>query len=57
MTIICYCSLCQAIGVAVTVTRGCVGVWNILTGKLLDKLAYNTLGAIVTHAKITTDGK
>jgi len=50
-------SLCQAIGVAVTVTRGSVGVWDILTGKLLDKLAYNTLGAIVTHAKITTDGK
>jgi len=57
MKFVCHYSLCQTIGVAVTVTRGCVGVWNILTGKLLDKLAYNTLGAIVTHAKITTDGK
>ena len=50
-------SLCQKIGIAVTVTRGCVGVWNVLTGKLLDKLAYNVLGAIVTQAQITTEGK
>ena len=50
-------SLCQKIGVAVTVTRGCVGIWNVLTGKLLDKLAYNVLGAIVTRAQITTDGR
>jgi hypothetical protein len=41
----------------VTVTRGCVGVWHILTGKLMDKLAYNALGAIVTHALITQDGR
>lgn len=40
-----------------TVTRGCVGIWHILTGKLMDKLAYNALGAIVTHAVITTDGR
>lgn len=50
-------SLCQTMGIAVTVTRGCVGVWHILTGKLMDKLAYNSLGAIVTHAVITKDGK
>ena len=50
-------SLCQTTGVAVTVTRGCVGVWHILTGKLMDKLAYKSLGAIVTHALITKDGK
>ncbi|XP_046458040.1 NACHT and WD repeat domain-containing protein 2-like isoform X2 [Daphnia pulex] len=50
-------SLCQTTGVAVTVTRGCVGVWHILTGKLMDKLAYNALGAIVTHALITQDGR
>nr|CAH0110233.1 unnamed protein product [Daphnia galeata] len=50
-------SLCQTTGVAVTVTRGCVGVWHILTGKLMDKLAYNALGAIVTHALITKDGR
>jgi hypothetical protein len=43
--------------VAVTVTRGCVGVWHILTGKLMDKLAYNALEAIVTHALITQDGR
>lgn len=50
-------SLCQKLSLAVTVTRGCVGVWNVLTGKLLDKLAYNVLGAIVTQAQITAEGK
>lgn len=42
---------------AVTVTRGCVGVWEIRSGRLLSKLADNHLGAIVTHAEITPDGK
>ena len=38
-------------------TRNCIGVWNILTGKLLSKLANSTHGAICTHAVITTTGK
>lgn len=40
-----------------TVTRGCVGVWEIRSGRILSKLADNHLGAIVTHAEITPDGK
>ncbi|XP_034936822.1 NACHT and WD repeat domain-containing protein 2 [Chelonus insularis] len=52
-------SLCLAedCDLAVTVTRGCVGVWNIQSGKLLSKLADSPLGAIVTFASITHDGK
>jgi WD40 repeat protein len=42
---------------AATVTRGCVGIWDINTGKLIQQLADNLLGAIVTHALITPDGK
>lgn len=42
---------------AVTVTRGCVGVWEIRTGRLLSKLADSPLGAIVTHAEITPDSR
>ncbi|XP_039442775.1 NACHT and WD repeat domain-containing protein 2 [Culex pipiens pallens] len=42
---------------AVTVTRGCVGVWEIRTGRLLSKLADSPLGAIVTHAIVTPDGR
>lgn len=42
---------------AATVTRGCVGVWEIRSGRLLSKLADSHLGAIVTHAEITPDGK
>lgn len=38
-------------------TRGCVGVWEIRSGRLLSKLADSHLGAIVTHAAITADGK
>lgn len=44
-------------GLAVTVTRSCVGVWEIRSGHLLSKLADSHLGAIVTHAEITSDGK
>lgn len=50
-------SLSQDLGLAVTATRNCVGVWNLRTGKLLTKLADSPLGAIVTHALITPDGK
>lgn len=44
-------------GLAVTVTRSCVGVWEIRSGHLLSKLADSHLGAIVTHAEITPNGK
>ncbi|XP_052126754.1 NACHT and WD repeat domain-containing protein 2, partial [Frankliniella occidentalis] len=49
--------VCQAAGVAVTVTRGCVGVWDLRVGRLLTRLADSPLGAIVTHAAITQDGR
>lgn len=42
---------------AATVTRSCVGVWEIRSGRLISKLADSRLGAIVTHAEITPDGK
>ncbi|XP_068248399.1 NACHT and WD repeat domain-containing protein 2 [Palaemon carinicauda] len=42
---------------AVTVTRNCVGIWNLKLGKLVSKLADSPLGAIVTHAGITNDGR
>lgn len=42
---------------AVTVTRDCVGVWDLLTGRLISKLADSPLGAIVTHACITQNSK
>lgn len=34
-----------------------MGVWNLRTGKLTAKLADSPLGAIVTHAVITPDGR
>lgn len=36
---------------AITVTRSCVGVWELKTGRLISKLADSPLGAIVTHAR------
>ncbi|KAI9580289.1 NACHT and WD repeat domain-containing protein 2 [Glossina fuscipes] len=45
------------VDLAVTVTRSCVGVWETRSGRLLTKLADSPLGAIVTHAEITPDGK
>ena len=50
-------SLSTEKGIAVTVTRGCVGVWYLLTGCLKHKLADTALGAIVTHAKVTKSGE
>ncbi|XP_015115878.1 NACHT and WD repeat domain-containing protein 2 [Diachasma alloeum] len=52
-------SICLAedCSLAVTVTRSCVGVWDLQSGKLVSKLADSPLGAIVTHASITHDGK
>lgn len=42
---------------AVTVTRGCVGIWEIRTGRLLSKLADSPLGAVVTHAEISPNSR
>lgn len=50
-------SLSKDLSLAVTATRNCVGVWDLRIGKLLAKLADSPLGAIVTHAQITKDGK
>ncbi|XP_011493787.1 PREDICTED: NACHT and WD repeat domain-containing protein 2 [Ceratosolen solmsi marchali] len=50
-------SLAEHCDLAVTVTRGCVGVWDLKRGKLISQLADSPLGAIVTHASITHDGK
>ncbi|XP_065565326.1 NACHT and WD repeat domain-containing protein 2-like isoform X3 [Artemia franciscana] len=50
-------SLCESKELAVTVTRGCVGIWHLTTGKLVTRLADSPLGAIVTHAVVTKDGE
>jgi WD40 repeat protein len=50
-------SLCQSAELAITVTRGCVGVWDMQIGRLIARLADSPLGAIVTHAAITADSK
>ncbi|XP_033222269.1 NACHT and WD repeat domain-containing protein 2 [Belonocnema kinseyi] len=50
-------SLAEHCNLAVTVTRGCVGVWDLQSGRLISKLADSPLGAIVTHASITPDGR
>ncbi|XP_035219910.1 NACHT and WD repeat domain-containing protein 2-like [Stegodyphus dumicola] len=42
---------------AVTITRSSVGVWSVPTGKLWSKLVDSPVGAIVTHAVITADGR
>ena len=50
-------SLSTAAGIAITATRGCIGIWDLLTGKLIKTLADSLLGAIVTHATITKSGE
>ncbi|KAK5645668.1 hypothetical protein RI129_004132 [Pyrocoelia pectoralis] len=50
-------SLSQDLGIALTVTRNCVGVWDLRIGKIIAKLADSPLGAIVTNAVITPDGR
>lgn len=50
-------SLSDDLSLAVTATRNCVGVWDLRLGKLKARLADSPLGAIVTHALITADGK
>ncbi|XP_023244232.1 NACHT and WD repeat domain-containing protein 2-like [Centruroides sculpturatus] len=42
---------------AVTVTRSCIGIWALTTGKLITKLADSSIGAIVTHAAVTSSGR
>ncbi|XP_043227949.1 NACHT and WD repeat domain-containing protein 2-like isoform X1 [Amphibalanus amphitrite] len=49
-------SLSQKRDIAVTVARSCVGIWHLKLGKLLNRLADQPLGAIVTHAEVTKDG-
>ncbi|CAB3365460.1 Hypothetical predicted protein [Cloeon dipterum] len=50
-------TIAQEACIAVTVTRGCVGVWDLLTGTQQSRLADSPLGAIVTHAEVTSDGR
>ena len=50
-------SLSTSAGIAVTVTRNCIGVWDLLKGKLKTKLADSPLGAIITHALVSSNGK
>ena len=50
-------SVSTTVGLAVTVTRSCVGVWDYMTGRLLYTLAHSALGAIVTHALISEAGQ
>ena len=50
-------SLSTSAGIAVTVTRNCIGVWDLLKGTLKSKLADCALGAIITHAIVSSSGK
>lgn len=50
-------SLSPSRPLAVTVTRNCVGIWNLRLGKLMCKLADSPLGAIVTQAGITRESR
>jgi len=49
-------SISTKTGIAVTVTRSCVGIWDFQTGRLKFTLANTALGAIVTHAVVNNDG-
>lgn len=50
-------SLSTDAGIAVAATRNCIGIWDILTGKLKTRLADSALGAIVTHAEVIDNGE
>ena len=50
-------SLSTAGGIAVTATRSCVGIWEMLTGTLRSRLADSQLGAIVTHVTVNPEGE
>ena len=49
-------SLCVTGNIAVTATRGCIGIWDLLTGKLKCRLADSAYGAVVSHALVTSNG-
>ena len=42
--------------IAVTATRGCIGVWDIMLGRLMFCLAHSSLGAIITQVVLAEDG-
>ena len=44
-------------GIAITATRSCVGIWEMLTGNLRSRLADSQLGAIVTHVAVNPPGE
>jgi len=50
-------SLSTAGSIAVTATRSCVGIWEMLTGTLRSRLADSQLGAIVTHVTVNPAGE
>ena len=64
-------SISTSAGIAVVVTRSCIGVWDFMTGQVCKlttpksrtprvqmkyTLANSALGAIITHALVTEDG-
>ena len=49
-------SISTTAGIAVVVTRSCLGVWDFMTGHLLFKLNNSALGAIITHGLVNEDG-
>ena len=44
-------------GLAATVTRSSIGVWDLMHGSLRYCLAHSSVGAIITHAVISDDGQ
>lgn len=42
--------------IAASITRSCIGIWDLATGKLLSTLANSPIGAIVTHGVISQNG-
>ena len=49
-------SISTSTGIAVVVTRSCIGVWDFMTGQLKYTLANSALGAIITHALVNEEG-
>ena len=49
-------SVSSKANIAVTATRGCIGVWDYMTGALRYTLAKNEMGAIVTAAIVNEEG-
>jgi WD40 repeat protein len=50
-------SFSSAKNIAITVTRNCIGIWSLDSAKLWSNLSDSKIGAIVTHALITDNGK